>query len=380
MSVSQAQSKDGAEAASIGARLALVLEGSWRPAPPPVRISVPELEQVVPALQATKTAPLAWGRVRDSVERAEDPLNALRQAYRMAAVKAALHAQQLEQVISLFQAEGIDPIVIKGWATARLYADPAFRPYTDLDLVIRPQEYKRAGKVLSRPELTGIHVDLAHAEFNGLNEAGWSDLDAHGRRIPLGGIQVRVLGPEDELRVMCEHFIRHGARRTLNPLWLCDIAAAVEAAPSGFGWDRCLGHGRTPRWVRCAVGLAAEVLGARVAGTPLADAGKRLPRWLVPALLRQWGKTWAQGWREPPELLLAAVQSPRRIWRGLVARWPDPIQATIHLGAPFNEWPREPIQLADYFLIAGQYVVRLPQTIRERRDPRLWEEAHARPR
>ncbi len=41
------------------------------------------------------------------------------------------------------------------------------------------------------------------------------------------------------------------------------------------------------------------------------------------------------------------LRHPTRALRALGLRWPNPIQATVGLGAPFNDLPRLPFQLAE---------------------------------
>jgi hypothetical protein len=49
--------------------------------------------------------------------------------------------------------------------------------------------------------------------------------------VELNGAKIRILGAEDHLRLLCLHLLKHGAWR---PLWLCDVAAALESRPSSF--------------------------------------------------------------------------------------------------------------------------------------------------
>jgi hypothetical protein len=104
---------------------------------------------------------------------------------------------------------------------------------------------------------------------------------------------VRVLGAEDELRLLCLHQARHGMAR---PLWLCDVGACLEGLPEGFDWDYCL-RGRGSGWVECVVGLARRLLGAVAVGD-YSDRGDGVPAWVERAVLRCWGEerpSWRHG-------------------------------------------------------------------------------------
>ena len=132
--------------------------------------------------------------------------------------------------------------------------------------------------------------------------------------------------------------LRHGVSR---PLWLCDVALAVEMRPPDFDWARCLGPSRrVAHWVICAIGLANRLLGARVNDTPFSARAGHLPRWLAPAVLRQWGKE-----HRALAPLASHLRHPGRLLAEMPAHWPNGIQATVALRRSFNAWPRLPYRL-----------------------------------
>ena len=45
-------------------------------------------------------------------------------------------------------ATGLQPILIKGWAAARLYPETGLRPYGDIDVCVRPDQLAAAKKLL----------------------------------------------------------------------------------------------------------------------------------------------------------------------------------------------------------------------------------------
>jgi hypothetical protein len=95
------------------------------------------------------------------------------------------------------------------------------------------------------------------------------------------------------------------------------------------------------------MGIAHRLLGARVDDTPAARRAARLPRWLLPAVLRGWGRHLGDTQTVPMEVsLLESMGKPAAFLEQVRARWDRPIQATVELGAPFNDLPRFPFQLA----------------------------------
>jgi hypothetical protein len=142
-----------------------------------------------------------------------------------------------------------------------------------------------------------------------------------------------------------------------------------------FDWDVCLGTNRVQaNWVLTAITLAQEVLGAglpEVRGQKTEVRRQRtesalfklerqeLPRWLVPAVLKQWGgrvqlpsrsPTVREGFGSAP----GSINSQRALpnvrasaWSSLYQRWDNPIRATAAVGGRFNNWPRLPYRLAE---------------------------------
>jgi Uncharacterised nucleotidyltransferase len=179
--------------------------------------------------------------------------------------------------------------------------------------------------------------------------------------VSIGDTDVRILGPEDQLHYICLHFLRHGAWR---PLWLCDIAAAVEARPENFDWHLCLGDDPlVADWVACAIGLAHQLLEARVDDTPVARRARNLPRWLVPAVLREWEAPYFER-HVPTGTLMEALRHPASLPRALRVRWRNPVEATIRTRAPMNDLPRLPFQVYNVLQQASSFVKHLPEKLR----------------
>jgi hypothetical protein len=62
---------------------------------------------------------------------------------------------ELGQIVGSLREEGVEVIVLKGGALAwTVYASPALRPMTDLDLLVRPEQMKQLGLVV---EALGFH-------------------------------------------------------------------------------------------------------------------------------------------------------------------------------------------------------------------------------
>jgi len=342
----------------LGCVLSRILRYSWRPSPPPHECLSEQLAAAAPLLVASGAGSLGWWRVRRSELRDTPAALDLQDAYRLHALEAILHEREITEVLTFLRGAGVEPILVKGWAVARLYPEPGLRPYWDIDLCCRPDQYADAVAALGRLEHPTYLVDL-HRGLARLDEVNWDELYARSQVVMIGDVGVRVLSQEDHLRLLCIHLLRHGAWR---PLWLCDIAAVVETRPADFDWDRCLGRNRrVADWIACAIGLARRLLKVPVDDTPVATRAKHLPRWLVPHVLKQWNSPFPK--LHPPRSyggpLIFYIRHRRRLLHALRMRWPDPIAATITVRGPLNEWPRLPFQIGHYVVKTGEFFAKL---------------------
>jgi hypothetical protein len=337
-----------------GDRIAAVLAGSWRREPPPLDISADALDDVTLGLLRSKTGALGWWRIRRSPLQASPAGARLREAYHHHGLQAALHARNLGRVVTRLRAGGVEPVVVKGPSIARLYPERGLRPFGDLDICVAPDQHRAAGAILDGwgGEFTPVDLHRGCAE---LEARSWEDVYARSQLATFGGLDVRVLSPEDHLNFLCLHQLRHGVP---TPLWLCDVAVALESRPATFDWDLALG--RDPRradWVACTIGLAHRLLGARVDDTPVAERSRRLPGWLAPSVLEGWGNQCAASY-EPPELSPDVLHLLKRAPKTLRQYWPNPVAATVHLKRPFSNYPRQPIQAVDAVTRLARFCVR----------------------
>ena len=312
-------------------RTAAALAGSWRPAPPLLRLSSEKLADILPTLLRTGAAALVGRRLRPA-----NPVDAVavgpwQDAFRLYTLQSLRHEANVRKLVTLLRAAGIDPLLVKGWAVARLYPERGLRPYVDVDLCVRPDQLPRATEVL-REHAGGCGAVDLHAGVADLEDRTWEAVEARARPLPLGGLEVRTLGPEDQLRHLGLHLVRHGGWR---PLWLCDLGAALESLSTDFDWDYCVyGERWRSEWLACALGLARRLLGAE------APAGAA-PRWLRDAVVHEWGSPLPGDSHSRDDRPLASYwRHPRRWPHALRCRWPNAVEAAFRMGAsPFTRLP-----------------------------------------
>ncbi|HEX7313439.1 MAG TPA: nucleotidyltransferase family protein [Pyrinomonadaceae bacterium] len=336
--------------------IAELLKGSWRPSPPVLNLNEEELARVVPQLKGSGTAALAWWRMRGSRLRDTAAGEELRRAYQTQTLQSALQEREVGHVCARLRAAGVEPILLKGLGAARLYAERGLRPAGDIDLCVRPEQYEDARRAVWGPGAKGgAPVDLKHDDSALLTRDGWDGLYARSVLLDLDGTRVRVPGGEDHLRFLCLHLLRHSAYR---PLWLCDVAAALESAPEEFDWDVAVGCDALRRnWVGCVLDLARRLLGATREALPEFVCGTRAPAWLLTEVLRQWERPTTAD-HEPRELMAVSLRNPLRALPALVGRWPDPVRALVGLNLPFDERARLPRQLKFYVVQSAAFLKR----------------------
>ncbi len=344
---------------SRGALVARALQGAWRDSPPLLTISEAELISIAPMMLASGAGPLTWWRIRDSPLAHLPAMRELHEAYRVQVLRYAVREREIEQVVGLLQSVDAEPVLCKGWAAARLYPDMAVRPLGDIDIFVKPEQVSRAHAALQGLRLgRGSAVDFQESATLALYRADVRTMYNRASTVPMGDIPVKVLSPEDHLSMLCVHFLGHGGWR---PIWLCDIAAAMESLTESFDWQTCLGEDtRRAGWILSALACAHEILGAQL-GAPPFDLlySQAAPRWLAPTVLKQWDVPYAPmsdgiiGYTAP---MASYWRRPIGVWSALRERWPSPITATIRVEGPINDVPRLLFQLAYAALRCKQFV------------------------
>lgn len=215
-------------------------------------------------------------------------LDRLRHAFRHHAGRALFLTGELLQVLDLFEGHGVEAIPFKGPVLAAwLYKNLALRPFSDLDILIRPSDVPKARELLIargyRPQLDlkplqerAYRRSWCEYVFLGgdgqVVELHWRlapryfsfplDLERMGERletVSLGGRKVRTFSPEDWLWVLCGHGTKHLWERLL---WISDVAELVRLHP-GMDWQRVLSQARalgTERMILLGLYLVEDLL------------------------------------------------------------------------------------------------------------------------
>jgi hypothetical protein len=325
----------------LGKRLARLLFRCWDHRPPACVISASELEDLIPLLIHGGGVALGWWRLRHSSLASSSFAQELHQAYRLQILQTKLQERQIKKVVSYLRSFNLEPIVAKGWAMSRLYPERGLRPVGDVDIYIRPEDHPKAVAAMIDFEEAEAPIDL-HSGFALMKDWRFDEIYERTRLVSLDEISIRVLGAEDHLRLITLHMLEHGVWR---PLWLCDVAISVEVRTHDFDWHYFFGgNERRARWLACALLLSQNLIGADLEMIPSVK-DRKLPAWLIQTVLTEWGSMRTpHGVRTP---MTSEFHRWKGLWRAIRERWPNPVEASVNVGAPFNDWPRLPIQIGE---------------------------------
>ena len=247
-----------------------------------------------------------------------DVLRQLRAEYLHAAARSMALAAELREITQLLEIEGVGALPYKGPVLAlQAYGDIALRSFTDLDLIVRPRDIKKAREILAcrgylpLENLTSSQeravLKLEH-NLPLISSAGDIVVELHWRIAPmafsfpmpmeglweravpvrLGGQVVSGISVDDLMILLPVHGTRH-AWSAIE--WVTGIAELMRQ-PNSVCWNRVIRdaeHLRVGRIVRLAVALANRLLDAPIPDTVARwiDQDTRIPslvRWVAARL------------------------------------------------------------------------------------------------
>ena len=201
-------------------------------------------------------------------------------------LEAKRHQVALIKTLTLFTNSLLDPITFKGWAIARYYPAGKVRQYNDIDLAVAAEDFEKSDELRHSDELKHCRIDL-HKELRDLDTVPWQTVFARTRLIKIEETDIRVLCPEDHLRVLCSHWLMDGGEFK-HRLW--DIYYLIDATRETFDWEICLGDISANRreWIECVVGLTHKYFDLNIDDLPFAERVRDLPKWLTDAVETEW--------------------------------------------------------------------------------------------
>ena len=166
----------------------------------------------------------------------------------------------LGEVLAAYNAAGIQTLVLKGAALSHLlYPEPGLRPMSDVDLLVKRSEVRRATSLLadlgfSAPLLddgkhlamTILHaeglpvsVEIHHNLFTKYDPVSMTvdDLTVPPLPFSLEGLTAYTLGYEDMLWYLCYHTALHAVKYPIRLIWVADIVGLAERFVEDIDWE-----------------------------------------------------------------------------------------------------------------------------------------------
>jgi hypothetical protein len=260
---------------------------------------------MVARAEQERVAPLLYAALRGG-DAPPAVLARLRAAWIAAQRQSLLAGDQLRDVVRALGDAGIPTIVLKGPAlAAAYYDDPALRPFTDLDLLVRRDHRARALAVLAAvgyvhgspgrslayeldhagavylvaaPGSSRLPVDLhweciAHPGGSHATELAAAEIWERAVPARAWGESAHALAPEDLLVYLAAHFAIH--HTLAGVLWQLDLALLLQRHAATLDWPAVLERAR--RWhAAAAVYFALRVVGEQLGAAAPEIAMRRL--------------------------------------------------------------------------------------------------------
>jgi hypothetical protein len=247
----------------------------------------------------------------------------LRDLYSSNAARNMARSAELMNLLRTFDSHGLSVMCFRGPVLAEtLYGDIALRQFSDLDLLVRPNDVASVSKILAA---TGYdpHFRLNERQQQALirfrTERGFirsADrlaVDVHWRLLPMPfafedddvlwsrsvrtaiqGVELPTLDDEDMVLFLCIHGAKHGWDQLAL---LCDLAEMTCARPK-LKWEEILRRARKAgkqRMVVVGLLLINELFAVSVPDAVRTAGGDRVARELVDELKgRLWGNVGVQ--------------------------------------------------------------------------------------
>ena len=288
---------------------------------------------------------------------------ALTDDHRWNILQARLQNLRTVKAVEVFRVHGIEPIVIKGSAAARYYPDRARPISVDVDVAVSAADYACALDLVNSGACEGVGVDV-HRELRHLDPRPWDDLVKNSVDLSLENSSVRMLRPEDDLRVLCVHWLTDGGAYK-DRLW--DIYYAITNRAPDFDWERFLDAAgpRRRRWYECTLGIAAKYLDLDLSDTPVAGADTRIPEWMKRTVEAEWAAE-----IKPYPLEASLFDRPMLIAQLRRRMRPNPIFATVDCEGSIDARTRVGYQVRNWFRRIPSSFRRVSSTLRIRRQLR----------
>lgn len=261
--------------------------------------------------------------------------------------------EQIVKLFKVFRQNEIEPILLKGWAAGLYYPNHFERVFSDIDLAVSPDQFEKAVNLSKELNLT---VDL-HNGFKKHDTLNWERIFENTLIKEINGYSLRILCPEDHLRILCVHWLIDGGIYK-EKLW--DIFYLIEKCGSDFDWDKCLNvvEPKRQKWIIITIGLVQRYLGLNTETLPFQERLGDIPDWVIRTVTKEWKES-------IPLRPLQTCLGDRKILLQQIKKRipPNMIQATIEMDGEFDNSSRFKFQLMSVFNRVQPSLKRILKTI-----------------
>lgn len=170
--------------------------------------------------------------------------------------------EEVKNVLQALKYHGVVPMALKGLSLSkRIYKDIYLRPSSDIDLLIRKEDWKKVNLIFSKLDFLPVHSIIEKEfEINYVKKqnpqvifevsTGLSEISEFRNRMNLDRIwneselfelfdvTVRILSKEDELLYLIFHHLN--THYLFKLIWLCDLIEWIRLNKDLINWDSVL--------------------------------------------------------------------------------------------------------------------------------------------
>lgn len=282
-----------------------------------------------------------------------DNISEINDEIRWKLLKLKVLEEQIVTLFKIFRGNDIEPILLKGWAAGLYYPRHFERVFSDIDLAVSPAEFEKASGIVKEFDLT---VDL-HDGFRKLDTLSWEHLFNNSVIEKIADYEIRILCPEDHLRVLCVHWLIDGG---IYKEKLLDMFYLIEKSGDSFDWDKCLNVVNLKRqsWIINTIGLLEKYFGLDIERLPFKDRIGNMPMWFIETLEKEWQNP------VPLRPLQTCLSNRSLLFTQIRKRVPpNKIQATVEMEGAFDDSSRLRYQINSMFYRILPSVKRIFKTL-----------------
>lgn len=225
----------------------------------------PEDWQAMTALAAEQKLLPLFAEAVHTISGAQEVLSAHKPFVRQQVMVQALKTREFLELYQTLTDAGIRPLVVKGILCRNLYPKPDHRPSSDEDILVSPEQFEEARRILEASGLTllstqgnpnelpyrktggSLYIELHRALFPPESDAygDWNrfftDIWDHAVWEEIQGIPVLSPEPTAHLFYLIAHALKHFLHSGFGIRQVCDVSMYASAYGSRIDWERLLG-------------------------------------------------------------------------------------------------------------------------------------------